>query len=98
MKAIFDTKSKVIKIPDVDGETMTEILRFIYTREVNNIKDIVVELFYGAEKYELDKLKNLCIASMIENLSVENALDYFILADKSNVNVLLERSAVFIKS
>ena len=90
-------KKVTVKIGDINGETMTEILRFIYTTEVNNIKELAVKLLYGAEKYELNNLKKLCVTSMIENLSVENSLEYFILADKYNSNALLFRSAVFIK-
>jgi len=92
-----ESKSNTVNIKDIDGKTMTEILRFIYTQEVNNIKELATKLLYGAEKYQLDKLKKLCLASMIENLSVENALDYFLLADKYNSKALLFRTAVFIK-
>ena len=94
---IFPTKINKIIINDIDGETMTEILRFIYTQEVNNIKELAPKLLHGADKYELDKLKKLCIAAMIESLSIENALDYFLLADVYDIKVLLERSAMFIK-
>ena len=95
---MIESESNTVNITDIDEETMTEILRFIYTREVNNIKELAVKLLYGAEKYELERLKKLCAASMIENLSVENALDYFILADQYDLQGLLEHSAVFIKS
>ena len=102
LKTIFEIKTETrrntMNIMDIDGETMTEILRFIYTREVNNIKQLAPKLLYGADKYELDNLKKLCASAMIENLSVENALEYFLLADQYNLKALLFRSAMVIKS
>ncbi|CAG9807521.1 unnamed protein product [Chironomus riparius] len=55
------------------------------------------KLLYGAEKYGLDKLKKICVDSMVENLSVENALEYFVLADRYNATYMLEMAALFIK-
>lgn len=92
------SRNSIIKVNDIDGETMTEILRFIYTQEVQNSEKLVVKLLYGAEKYELTELKKLCIAFMVDNLSVDNALEYFILGDQYKSIALLAHSAVFIKS
>lgn len=92
------SKNNTIKVNDVDGETMTEILRFIYTQKVQNSEKLSVKFLYGAEKYELVELKMLCIAFMVENLSVDNALEYFLLGDQNKSKVLLAKSAIFIKS
>ena len=92
-----ESKNNSVHIKDINSETMTEILRFIYTAQVNNIKDLAVQLLHGAEKYALYVLKKLCVESMIENLSVENVLEYFLLDDKYYSDALLFHSAVFIK-
>ncbi|XP_070509687.1 protein roadkill-like [Chironomus tepperi] len=93
-----ETKITEIRVNDIDGETMTEILRFIYTHEVINGNKLAVKLLYGAEKYELDELKKLCSSLMVENLSVDNALEYFLLGDRYKSKALLVGSAIFIKS
>ena len=56
--------NNIIKITDIDGEAMEEILRFIYTQEVDEIDELAPKLLHGAEKYELNDMKELCVASM----------------------------------
>ena len=92
-----ESKNSVVKIEDINGETMTEILRFIYTREVKNLLELAPKILYGAEKYELEKLKKICVASMIENLCVGNAVEYTLLADRHNTPDLLESCTNFIR-
>ena len=89
--------NNIIKITDIDGEAMEEILRFIYTQEVDEIDELAPKLLHGAEKYELNDMKELCVASMIENLSLENAVDYFLIADQYDIKDLLEHCVKFIK-
>ena len=101
MKAIFDIKiengNNKISIMDIDGPAMTEVLRYIYTQEVENIKILAPKLLHGAHKYAIYDLMKLCATAMIKNLTVENALEYFILADKYKLKALLARSATFMK-
>ena len=74
-----------------------EILRYIYIEEVNDIDKFAPKLIYGAQKYKLDELKKLSVATMIKNLSIENAVDYFLLAYKYDVKYLLSQCINFIK-
>ena len=97
LKELIDIGSSIIKISDIDSTTMNEILRYIYTKEVNDIDDCAPKLIYGADKYELNGLKELCVIAMIDNLSVENAVDYFLLADQYDAEELLDRCIEFIK-
>lgn len=100
MKLMFDVKTEMentLNVMDIDGETMTEILRFIYTQEVKDVEKLTKKLLYGANKYQLQDLKTKCGQEMAEHLSVQNALEYFILADLYNLRTLLIRSAAFIK-
>lgn len=94
---MIETNNSVVKIEDMDGETMVEILRFIYTQDVKNLMELAPKILYGAEKYELDKLKKLCAASMIENLCIGNAVEYFLLADRHNIQDLLKCCINFIR-
>lgn len=101
LKTLFDLKSEnqqnEIVVADIDGPTMKEILRFVYTQEVQNLKTLASKLLYGAHKYEIYDLMMICAAEMIKNLTIENALDYFILAEKYGLKALLVHSATFIK-
>ncbi|XP_070506737.1 speckle-type POZ protein-like [Chironomus tepperi] len=95
----FTAESKIstILIEDIDGQTMTEILRFIYTQEVQNMLDLAPKILYGAVKYDLNGLIKVCAETMIENLCCWNAVDYFIMAEKHNIKDLLEHCVNFIK-
>ena len=89
--------NSIIQISDIDSTTMNEILRYIYVEEVNDIDKFAPKLIYGAQKYKLDELKKLSVATMIKNLSIENAVDYFLLAYKYDVKDLLSQCINFIK-
>ncbi|KAL7025649.1 hypothetical protein ACKWTF_013578 [Chironomus riparius] len=89
--------SSIIKVEDIDSVAMTEILRYIYIKAVNGIDKLAPKLIYGAVKYELNGLKELCITAMTDNLSIENAVDSFLLADQYDAKELLDRSIEFIK-
>jgi len=102
MKAMFNTEMKeakdcIVYVTDIDGKTMNEVLRFIYTQNVCCIDTLALDILYAAEKYGLDELKNLCLTKMTDNISIDNALEYFFLADRYNNNDLLQSSISFIK-
>ncbi|XP_070499424.1 speckle-type POZ protein-like [Chironomus tepperi] len=93
-----EAKDLVVEVPDIDGKAMIEILRYIYTKSVCSIDVLAAKVLYGAQKYGLDELKSICLARMNENLSIENALEYFFVADRYNHTDLLRNSIEFIKS
>lgn len=92
-----ESRLKTITIDDIDSETMLEILRFMYHQSVVLIKELAPKILYGAVKYEIDQLKNMCVLSMVNNLSVDNALQYVILADLYNEKYLMEKCLRFAK-
>jgi len=77
-----------LDVKDIDGSAMDQILLFMYTQKINNIADNIEGLFYGAEKYQLENLKAACVCHMLDNLCVENAVDYFMLASLYDVDHL----------
>lgn len=58
----------VVKINDFDSETINQMLRFVYWLKVEKLDDIVVDLIYAADKYQIQELKEICIDSLIANL------------------------------
>jgi speckle-type POZ protein len=87
-----------IVIDDINSGAMTEILRYIYTEKVNNINDYAAELMYGAKKYELKGLKELCESEIADNLTDENVVNYFLLAEKYDAKDLMSRCIEFIRA
>jgi hypothetical protein len=84
-------------IRDIDGATMTEVLRFLYTNKIKNIKGRESKLLFSAEKYELNDLKKHCVDLMAKNLCIENAFEYLMLSEQYGLKYLERCSAIFIK-
>lgn len=88
----------IVNVPDFNMTTMKEILRFIYCNKVENLDEIARNLIYGAEKYELEGLKKICIDSIIKTLTVKNVIPSLVIADRvSESGKLYEKSLEFIK-
>lgn len=68
-------------IEDMAAETVEDILNFIYTGRVENLDKKAMDLFVGADRYNLPALKDACVEAMISGLTVSNALDLLVLAD-----------------
>jgi BTB/POZ domain len=58
-----------------------ELLRFIYTGNVENLDNNTEDLFVASDKYGIDQLKMLCEIELIENLNAGNAVQRLVLAD-----------------
>lgn len=76
-----EAKQGWANVPDFDSIVMKEVLRFIYCNEVRDLNKIDYDLIFAAEKYQLDELKEICIDSMIAQLSSENVLKFAVIAD-----------------
>jgi len=76
-----EAKLNAAKIPNIDGATLKELLRFIYYNRVEDLSEVAEELVQAAEQYQLDKLKKQCFESLIESLTVENVIARFQIAD-----------------
>uniref|UniRef100_A0A915IIZ6 BTB domain-containing protein n=1 Tax=Romanomermis culicivorax TaxID=13658 RepID=A0A915IIZ6_ROMCU len=89
-----EIEKNLIKIDDVDGETLREILRYVYFDVVDqNIMDpnpnLPFKCLLAAEKYMLDqKFKDSCQDFLVLSVDDENAFDYFRLAENLNAEQL----------
>jgi len=77
-----EAKENAAKIPNMDGFTLKELLRFTYYECVENLSEVAEELVQAAEQYQLDKLKKHCCDSLIESLTIDNVIDRIMLADR----------------
>ncbi|GFY40905.1 hypothetical protein TNIN_473111 [Trichonephila inaurata madagascariensis] len=72
-----------IEISDISGETVKEMLHFIYSGEVGHLPvKRAMELYYVADKYELDSLKNICARVMVGNVRTDNVIDILLLSHR----------------
>lgn len=68
-----ENNENIAKVPE-DSAIMKEVLRFLYSSEVENLDSIAYELAIAAEKYQLVDLKEMCINSIIKTIDSENVL------------------------
>ena len=94
---MLEKKSNIVKITDVNYDVLKEMLLFIYTANVENIKTFASELFIAADKYDIQDLKRQCENYIADNINVENAIEVFELAEKHNAEKLKTRVMNFVK-
>lgn len=82
----------VVEIKDVEPEVLNEMLRFMYSAKVNNISNLAENLLAAAEKYGIVDLKTECEKFLCQNLSFENAVHYFEVADDHKADDLKNKS------
>jgi speckle-type POZ protein len=93
-----EKKLSRIVIEDIDDATMQELLRFIYTKEVQNLEPLAPKLLYAAEKYDLSELKSICASHLTEHVSEENVFENLVLADRHKEQQLLNECMEFINT
>jgi speckle-type POZ protein len=92
-----ETTNKIV-LDDINGDTMKELLRFIYTLKVENLDTLAPKLLHAAEKYGLPQLKLKCATELIERVSLENVFENLVLANSYNEQSLLDECMEFINT
>ena len=95
---MIESKNNVVEVDDIDGHDMNEILHFIYTQKVRNIHENLHGLMYGAEKYQLESLKELCLDHMYNHIKFENVIEFFKISYLFNLNGMIWMCIVFINT
>lgn len=94
---LFEANQKqVIEITDIDYNVFIELLRFVYTRTMRDIKEMAKRLFVAADKYGLNDLKNLCADALVKEISKSNAIEYLSLADRYGLQSLRSKALDYI--
>ena len=91
-----ESATNTIDLPDIEFDTLKELLTYIYTGECPNIKAQAESLLYQAEKYELSHLKALCEERLSYDLQIDNAARILLLADRYDAKQLKRNSVLFI--
>lgn len=100
--AMLQTKMKenednTALIKDIEGKTLIEFLRFLYSGKVQDLKEIAGDLLYAANKYELPDLKPLCVKFLCYDLEESNVLDTTLIANLHSEESLKRVCFAFIK-
>ncbi|XP_043482893.1 speckle-type POZ protein B-like [Leptopilina heterotoma] len=80
--------TSIVQIDDIKPTLFQQMLKFIYTDQVENLKETAFELLYAAEKYQLDNLKCMCIKSLNDNLSINSVFKTLEVAELYSIESL----------
>lgn len=98
---LAEKKDNRAVINDFNPKVFKEVLRFIYTGEIENFYEIALELLKIADKYEIKALKTVCEQRMcvhLLDLPVEDAIVLLACADMYRCEWLKSRIIEFIVS
>jgi len=91
-----ENREKRVVINDISSEAVAGLLDFIYTDAVPNINSMAPELLTAAHRYNMPGLMLLCEETMVSNLNVDNAAEFYQLADFYDATHLLSSVKKFI--
>jgi len=76
-----ENKRGKVDIVDLEGETVHDMILYIYSGKVDQIDCKADRLLSAAEKYDLKELKHMCEESLCTSVTCDNVLDMLVLAD-----------------
>ncbi|XP_064464742.1 speckle-type POZ protein-like [Ornithodoros turicata] len=86
-----------VHLDDISAEALQEMITFIYTDTAPNMAPLAVDLLHAAEKYDLKRLKSMCVYSLASSLSVDNAVEILRLSITLNADGLRDFALCYIK-
>ncbi|GBN07953.1 TD and POZ domain-containing protein 5 [Araneus ventricosus] len=74
-----------IQVDDLENYIVQQLLLFLYSDKIESLQwESAIKLYYAADKYAIDKMKVLCSAFLVDNLSTSTASELLLLADTHN--------------
>lgn len=88
MGEYMESRAESIAIPDVKHSTFLLLLEYLYTDAVNITVETAMELFQVADRFAIDRLKELCEQKMLSTIEVDTAGHILLTADQHNAQVI----------
>lgn len=87
----------IVKIQDAKPNVFKEFIKYLYVAEIDNFKEVGLDLLVLADKYDVKGLKDRCENGLSKLLSKENAVFHVIKADEFNCQKLKRNALVVAK-
>ena len=94
---LLEQQTNTIKIEDIEPRVFAEVLRFLYTDEVEKLDEMADKLLAAADKYILDLLKDKCEAYLSGQITLNSCCKMLILADRYSALDLKKIALDFIR-
>ena len=103
LAAMFQTnfsekQTNTLNIEDIEPDAFAEMMRFLYTDEVENLDGLATDLLAAADKYMLDLLKTKCEVFLADNITVQNCSQLLLLSDLHSADGLKKIALDFVRS
>lgn len=86
---MLESSENIVRVTDIDGQIMYDLLHWMYTGKIESISTSnATEIIRAANKYAVEDLKLLCESVICENITMDNAVDMFVIANLHNANYL----------
>ena len=83
-------KSDSVDLPDCEYEGVLEMLRYMYTEEVELNESNVMQVLYVAKKYMVNSLAEECVKFLHENLNTGNVFSVLSHAEQYDEKILVD--------
>lgn len=91
-----ETTTNRIEITDFEPTVIQEMLNFIYSSRIDNLKGLAKDLLRAGDKYAIPQLMELCENQLRTDLHVDTATEVLVIAYLCNANRLKEYAMEFI--
>ena len=91
-----EKKTMTVIVKDLHPDVLEEVLTFIYTGKCPNVDNLARDLLGAADKYQVEVLKTVCIEKLCNRIDVNNCVDYLVIGDMYQVDLLKKCSLDFI--
>lgn len=89
-------KTNTILISGISHNAFRELIRFLYTGEVENLACYVNQLISAAHKYKLTELENVCAMEFLKKIDTNNVWGILGIADSFGIKYLKQAAYTFI--
>jgi len=96
MSGMQEARENKMAIENVSPEIMACFIEYLYLGKLNNLKDLAKDLFILADKYDVSRLKEECIESLLSSFTKDNILERLHLAFRYNNSDLKETVLAYV--
>ncbi|WAR01934.1 BTBD2-like protein [Mya arenaria] len=86
----------VVEIPDVEASVFRQVIRFMYSNEIQLMPESVMALLYAAKKYDIEPLTNRCKTFLEKEIAVDNVCTIIDEAVKFDEKDLIQQCLIFV--
>jgi len=85
---MLESQNSEVYLTDISPNTVSDLLSYLYTDNVDDLPTKAQSLLPVAEKYDLDGLKDLCGEALTQQIDLQTVVDLALLSDMYNVQNL----------